>query len=62
MQQRLFKNWNKNELLGIEEGNGIKHAAMKEMIRKEYYRRINMILKSELNSLNKITAINTLAI
>ena len=35
--------------LGIDEGNGIKHAATKEKDRKEYYRRIKMILKSELN-------------
>ena len=48
--------------LGIDEGNGIKHAATKEKVRKEYYRRIKMILKSELNSCNKITAINALAI
>ena len=48
--------------LGIDEGNGIKHAAMKEKVRKECYRRIKMILKSELNSCNKITAINALAI
>ena len=47
--------------LGIEKGNGIKHAAMREKIRKECYRRIKMILKSELNSFNKVTAINTLA-
>ena len=47
--------------LGIEEGNSIKHAAMKEKVRKEYYRRIKMILKSKLNATNKITAINTLA-
>ena len=48
--------------LGIDEGNGIKHAAMKERARKEYYRRIKMIRKSELNSRNNITAINALAI
>ena len=48
--------------LGIDEDNGIKHAATKEKVRKEYYHRIKMILKSELNSCNKITAINALAL
>ena len=35
---------------------------MKEKIRKEYYRRIRSILKTELNSKNRIAAMNTLAI
>ena len=35
---------------------------MKEKVRKGYYRRIKMVLKSELNSLNKISAINALAV
>ena len=35
---------------------------MKEKIRKEYYRRIRMVLKSEQNSTNKLEAINTLAV
>ena len=35
---------------------------MKEKVRKEYYSRIKMVLKSEFNSSNKISAINTLAI
>ena len=48
--------------LGIDEGNGIKHAAMKEKVRKESYRRIKMILKSELKSWNKTSAIKALAI
>ena len=33
---------------------------MKERIRKEYYRQTRVILKTELNSANKIDAINTL--
>ena len=48
--------------LGINEGDGIQNAKMKEKIRKEYYRRIRMVLKSELNAINKIEAINTVAI
>ena len=47
--------------LGINEGDGIQHSKMQEKIRKEYYRRIKMVLKSELNSINKIEAINTVA-
>ena len=34
---------------------------MKEKIRKEYYRRIKLVLKSEPNAGYKIAAINTLA-
>ena len=48
--------------LGVCEGDGIQHSKMKERIRKEYYRRIRLVLKSELNALNRIEAINTLAI
>ena len=35
---------------------------MKEKIRKEYYRRIKSIMKTELNSRNRIQAINSLAV
>ena len=35
---------------------------MKEKIRKEYWRRVRLILRSELNGKNKIEAINSLAI
>ena len=35
---------------------------MKEKIRKEYYRRVRLIVRSELNGKNKIEAINNLAI
>lgn len=48
--------------LGINEGDGIQHAKMKGKIRKECMRRVRSILKTELNSKNRITAINTLAI
>lgn len=48
--------------LGVNEGDGIQHSQMKEKIRKEYYRRIRMVLKSELNSENKLKAINNLAV
>ena len=48
--------------LGVNESNRIQHAIMKEKIRKEWYRRVQAILKKELNSANQIQAVNTLAI
>ena len=48
--------------LGLNEGDGAQHSKMKEKIRKECIRRVRSILKTELNSKNKLTAINTLAI
>ena len=48
--------------LGMEEGEGVQHHKMKVNIRKEYKRRIKLVLKSELNARNKIAAINTLAV
>ena len=44
------------------EGEGVQHHKMKVKIRKEYKRRIKLVLKSELNARNKITAINALAV
>lgn len=35
--------------LGINEGDGKQYVAMKEKVRKEYYRRVRLVLKSELN-------------
>jgi hypothetical protein len=36
--------------LGTEESDGIQHQQMKERLKKEYTRRLRMILKSELNA------------
>ena len=47
---------------GIEEGQGIQQLQMKERLKQEYSRRLRMILKSELNARNKITAIGALAV
>ena len=47
--------------LGVDESNGIQHAAMKEKI-KECYRRVRAILETELNFANRVKAINTLVI
>ena len=48
--------------LGVKEGDGIQHSKMKGKIRKECLRRLRLILTTELNSKNKITAINSLAV
>ena len=48
--------------LGIYEGDGIQHNRMKEKIRKEYYGRTRLVLKTELNAKNRIQAINALAV
>ena len=48
--------------LGIDEGNIIQHNNMEERIRKECYRQTRAILKTELNSANKIEVINTLTV
>ena len=48
--------------LGVSDGDGVQHSQMKEKIQKGYYCRIRLVLKSELNSANKLEAINTLAV
>ena len=55
-QEKVYK------YLGVDESSGIQHATMKQKLKKELVRRTRLILKSELNSNNRITAINTLAI
>jgi hypothetical protein len=47
--------------LGNEESEGILQQ-MKEILKQEYRRRLRMILKSELNARNKITATGALAV
>jgi hypothetical protein len=48
--------------LRIEESEGIQHQQMKDRLKQEYNRRLRMVLKSELNARNKITAIGALAV
>ena len=48
--------------LGMEEEEGVQRYKMKVKIRKEYKRRIKLVLKSELNARNKIAAINSLPV
>ena len=47
--------------LGLNESDSISHTAMKENLEKEYLTRVRKVLKSDLNSRNKIKAINTWA-
>ena len=47
--------------LEVSKGDRVQHS-LKEKIRKEYYPRIRMVLKSELNSPTKLEAITTLAV
>ena len=48
--------------LGVDESDGIQHSKMEEKIRKEYLRRVRLILRTELNGRNKIEAVNSLAV
>ena len=48
--------------LGVDENDGIQHSKMKEKIRKEYDRRVRLILRTELNGRNKVEAINSLGV
>ena len=51
-----------HKYLGVDESDGIQQSKMKEKIRKEYYRRVRSILRTELNGRNKMEAINSLAV
>ena len=55
-QEKVYK------YLNADESSGIQHATMKRKLKKELKRRTRLILKTELNSKNRITAINTLGI
>ena len=48
--------------LGVDESDGMQHSKMKEKMRKEYNKRVRLILRTELNRRNKIEAINSLAV
>ena len=47
--------------LGVAENTGIDHKTMKEKVKKEYLRRLRLVLESQLNSQNKFKAINSIA-
>ena len=48
--------------LGVDESNGIQHSTMREKLRREYFRRVKMVLRTELYGRNKVLAINGLAL
>jgi len=50
------------EYLGIEESCDIQHKNKKEKLKKEYLRRLRLVLGTELSAKNKIEAIGSLAV
>ena len=48
--------------LGIEESFDIQHKNEKEKLKKEYLRRLRLVLSTELSAKNKIQAIGSLAV
>ena len=50
------------EYLGIEESFDIQHKNEKENLKKEYLRRLRLVLGTELSSKNKIQGIGSLAV
>ena len=48
--------------LGVDESNGIQHSTMRERVRREYFHRVKMVLRTELYGRNKVLAINGLAL
>ena len=55
-QEKVYK------YLVVDESSGIQHTTMQQKLKKEPVRRTLLILKSDLNSKNRITAINILAV
>jgi hypothetical protein len=49
------------EYLGIEDSHDTEHKNEKEKLKKEYLRRLRIVLDTELNARNKIQAIGALA-
>ena len=48
--------------LGVDESNGIQHSMMGERLRREYFRIVKVVLRTELYGRNKILAINGFAL
>ena len=49
-----------NKYLGTNKGNAINHIIIKEKMRKEFYRKIRAISRTELKAKNKVIANNSL--
>ena len=64
-EQEQIQNLEQGEMykyLGVHENTEIQQHKMKMNIKKEYFRRSRLVLKTELNLKNKIKALNSLAI
>jgi len=48
--------------LGIERNHDIEHKIEKEKLKKEYFRRLRLVLGTELSAKNKIKAIGSWAV
>jgi hypothetical protein len=48
--------------LGVEENHNIEHKNEKEKLKKEYVRRLRLILNTELSAKNKMQAIGSLVV
>ena len=48
--------------LGVDESNGIQHSMMRERLRREYFCRVKVVLRTDLYGRNKILAINGFAL
>ena len=48
--------------LGVDEINGIQHSMMRERLRREYFRRVKVVLRTELYDRSKLLAINGFAL
>ena len=62
MHIKELSNTESYKYLGVEESSNVHHKKMRKKLKKENYRRLRMILGTELSSPNKIMAINSLAI
>ena len=61
-EETMIKDPEQEKYFGVDESSGIQHATVKQKLKKELARRTRLLLKTDLNSKNKITAIKILAI
>lgn len=59
---REFEHYDTYKYVGISEGAGLSHSKIKETIRKDYVRRVQAVLQSQLIAKNKFMAMNSIAI
>ena len=48
--------------LGVDRNDGIQHSTMRKRLRREYFRRVKMVLRTDLYGRNTVLAINGLAL